>query len=120
MAIFQILSVHKFTAVSAIQLETDWLDIRSLRWLEMLRYKNRLAKMDESRLPVRVYKWMKSLKVDGWVKNVNFILEHANMSECTVLKNTCDLEVLEARLKVINHDRLWLEANTRSKLRTFV
>ena len=57
----------------------------------MLRYKNRLAKMDEDRLPVRVYKWMKSLKVDGWAKNVNFILEHANMSDCSELENSCDL-----------------------------
>ena len=35
------LGVHKFTAVAATQLETDWLYVCSLRWLEIVRYKNR-------------------------------------------------------------------------------
>ena len=114
------LGVNKFTPVAATSLELDWLDPKFVRWLEILRYKNRLAKMEPNRLPVKVYKWEESLNIMGWVKDLKHILEYCNMSECSEMTATCDLDVAEARLKRINRDKWWLEAHSKPKLRTYI
>ena len=114
------LGVNKFTPVPATSIEMDWLCPRFRRWLEILRYKNRLAKMDENRLPVKVYKWEKSLNHSGWVQDLHFILNYCNMPEFGDLATTCDLDVAEARLKRINRDKWWLECSNMSKLRTYI
>ena len=85
----------------------------------MVRYKNRLSKMDEDRLPVKVYKWMESLKVKGWVQDLKHVLNYVNMDDCMNLCNACDLDVFHARAKVLNRDKWWLEAGTKTKLDTF-
>ncbi len=76
--------------------------------------------MEEDRLPVKVYKWMESLRVDGWVKDVKHIITYANMDDSQDFENKCDLDVLQARLKVLNRDKWWLEAGTKTKLETFM
>ncbi len=45
------MGVHKFAPVPAIQIEMDWLCTRYQRWVEMIRFRNRLATMDEGKLP---------------------------------------------------------------------
>ncbi len=50
------LGVHKFTLVAATQIIMDWPDMKTLRWVEILRYKNRLCDMNPDRLPVKLYK----------------------------------------------------------------
>ncbi len=42
------------------------------------------------------------------------------MDECISNNAKCDLDVLEARLKHLNRNKWWLEANDKPKLRTFV
>ena len=61
--------------------------------------------MKNDRLPVKVYKWGKSLKLDGWVKQVKHILQYCDMYDCMLNESKCDLEVLEARLKVLNRNK---------------
>ena len=55
------LGVHKFTPVAATQIIMDWLDMKYLRWCEIVRYRNRLNEMDSDHLPVKLYKLEKSL-----------------------------------------------------------
>ena len=98
----------------------DWLDPRFQRWLEILRYKNHLAKMDEDRLPVKLFKWEKALNHKGWVKDLDFILAYCNISECADLYNLCDLDIAEARLKRLNRDKWWVECHSKPKLRTYI
>ena len=96
------LGVHKFTPVAATQIIMDWLDMKYLRWCEIVRYRNRLNKMDVNRLPVKLYKIEKSLRIRGWVQDLEFILHYANMGDCVELGTNCDLDVLNARLLNIN------------------
>ena len=51
------LGMNKFTPMAATRIEFNWLDPRYQRWVEMLRYKNRLAEMNRNRLPVKVFMW---------------------------------------------------------------
>ena len=76
--------------------------------------------MDSNRLPVKLYKLEKSLRIPGWVQNFKFILYYTNMSESSQLGCKCDLDVLQARLLRINRDKWWLDAGGKTKLRTFV
>ena len=57
------LGTHTFTPLAAIGLELDWLDIRFVCWLEMLRLKNRIVEMHDYRWPKIVWEW--ELEVEG-------------------------------------------------------
>ena len=114
------LGVNKFTPNAPTRLEMDYMDIKFKRWTEMICYKNRLAKMDQDRLPVKVYRWDKSLKRNGWAKQVKAILDHCSMQECMDIDVLCDTDVLEARLHKLNRDLWRVEATTKPKLRTFI
>ncbi len=109
------LGVNRYTAVAATSTELDWLDPKFQRWLEIIRYKNRLATMDPDRLPVKIYKWEESLNHKGWVKDLKFILHYCNMPESTDLDAVCDLDVAESRLKQINRDKCWVECHGKPK-----
>ncbi len=63
---------------------------------------------------------MNQLKVDGWVKNLKHILTYCCMDDCLELHSKCDFDVPQACMKVLNRDNWWLEAGTKTKLRTFV
>ena len=76
--------------------------------------------MSELRIPVKVYKWDKSLRQDCWVSQIKQILQYCDMYECMLKNIPCDLDVLTARLKVLNRNKWWLEANDKPKLRTYV
>ena len=100
---------HKFTPVTVTCIIMDWPDMKSQHWTEIIRYKNRLSKMDENKLLVNLYRLEKSLKITAWVKNMKHTLHYCNMPECTDLSVTCDLDVLSARLLRLNRERWWLE-----------
>ena len=114
------LGVHKFTPVAATKIIMDWPDMKSLRWVEILRYRNRLSEMDSQKLPVKLYHLEKSLKIKGWVQNVESILQYCNMSKCFPLDARCDLDVAQARLHKLNREKWWVEASTMTKLENFV
>ena len=85
------LGVNMFTPTAATWIELDWMDPKYCRWLEMVRYKNHLVDMNNNRLPVKVYKWDLSLKLDTWAKEVNQILVYCNMLECAGIDTKCHL-----------------------------
>ena len=69
------LGVHRFAPVAATKIEMNWLDTRETRWLEMLRYYNKIVEMNDDRLPKIVYEWDKSLDIKAWSSEVKFIME---------------------------------------------
>ena len=62
------LGVNTFTPPSGTRIEMDWINPKYCRWIEMVRYINCLLNMDDNRLPVKVYKWDLSLKLDTWAE----------------------------------------------------
>ena len=74
------LGVNCYAPTPAVSIEFDWIDTKYMRWIEMLRYLNRLIKMDDHRWPVKVHKWDVSLKTKGWADNTNHVLEYVNMN----------------------------------------
>ena len=105
---------------AATKIEIDQMDIKFQRWIKIVRFKYRLAKLDSSRLPVRVYKWESSLKITSWASDFSSILEYCNMSDCDELHLTCDLDVMKARLQRLKRNMWWVEACDKPKLHTFI
>ena len=114
------LGVNKYTPKFATRLEFEWLDPKFQRWIEIARYWNHLVDMKKDRLPVKVLNWDKSLGLNTWYSQLKHILHYSNMDECLHTCSKCDLEVLKARLTVLNKYQWWLEANNKPKLRTYV
>ena len=89
--------------------------------MDIVRYHNRLMDMKNHRLPVIVYKWDHSLKLDSWASEVIHILTYADMlHDSPDTWRKFDLDVVESRLKFLNRQQLWQEAHTKDKLRTFI
>ena len=119
------MGVHKFAPVPALHIEMDWLNTRFQRWLEMIRYRNQLATMNDSKLPRIIYEWDRSLKTDAWASSTDFILEYVNMlnsvnEEDGENLSHVDLDVVKARLYKLCREKWWVSASDMPKLRTFV
>ena len=114
------LGVHKFAPVSATRLEMDWLETREKRWLNMLRYFNRINKMESNRLPKIVYDWDLSLGLNTWASEIQAIASYLginhplNSGESFLIPNAHS-ELLEK-----NRNSWRSEAFQKPKLRTFV
>ena len=76
--------------------------------------------MKSDRWPVKIHKWDKSLNLGCWYSQLKHILYYCNMEDCLDDAVKCDLDVLEARLKVLNRNKWWNEAAEKPKLRTFI
>ena len=75
------LGVHKFAPLPAISIEMDWMCTQFMRWVEMVHYRNRLASMEQDRLPRFIYEWDSALNTDAWANSVVHVLQYANMLE---------------------------------------
>ena len=49
------LGVNKYTPTAATRIKFDWLDPKYQSWIDMIRYWNRLLKMKDDRIPVKIY-----------------------------------------------------------------
>ncbi len=114
------MGVHTFAPVSATHLEFDWMDTKYKCWVEMVRLLNRIKDMKENRLPKLVLRWDASLRANGWADNIRHILDYANMNVDILSEETVDLDALTSRLLRLNRTKWLLEAQTKTKLRTFL
>ena len=111
----------------AILSEIDWLLPCNRSKIEMIRFYNRLLKMDDNKLTKKVFNWDKDLNdrkvVDSWYNEVKTIL-----SECSYqhiyeigsvfpLKST--LKSIKQSLKIRQNECLKLECGNMPKLRIF-
>ena len=114
------LGIHTFAPVASTNKEFNWLDMRSLRWVELVRYLNRLKSMKQNRWPKKVFQWDKSFKTEGWSNQVREIVAYANMSDDFDSLDLVDLDALKTRLLKARKDGWLLEAYSKLKLRTFI
>ena len=114
------MGMHTFASVSATHLEFDWLNYKYKHWIEMICLLNRIKKMKDHCLPKLVLQWDLSLRANGWVDNVKHIREYTSMTTDIMSDEQIDLDVLANRLLKLNCTKWLLEAQTKTKLRTFL
>ena len=105
------LGVHKFTPLPAMHLEMDWMEMKYERWLEVIRYYNRIAVMNPDRWPVVIHQWDKSLKTKAWASGVKHILEYAGMvpeNEEEGENRQINLGKLQTKLMQMNRQHWWV------------
>ncbi len=114
------LGTHIFMPTAALYLELDWLDIKHSRWLEIIRLKKRVIKMDDDRLPKQVWNWSLKERKSTWCQDVKLVLNYAGMLNKDHMYCETDLETLKCRLMERARNSWHLEAFVKPKLCTFV
>ena len=114
------MGVHKNTPILAMMGDMGLVDINIKQSLCMIRYWNRVVKMDQSRLTKRIFLWDYNREVDSWSKNVSIILSSINCSHIFQAKLVCDITHLEYKL-IANYANIWRSLLLeKPKLRTYV
>ena len=115
------LGVHKYAPNLAINGDIGWLSSGVRRWVEMLRYWNRLMKMNDSYLTKKVFEWdYNKRKTQGsWNSDIYKLFTTLEMAHIHSNKELIDLET--ARDYFFNKEmQEWKTAVVNvSKLRTF-
>ena len=114
------LGVHKFAPVSSTKIEMDWLECRESRWLDMLRFFNRINKMNDNRLPKLIYKWDLGLGLDSWASEIKNIAATLGLPITLNDKEEYDLSISYNRLLAANRQKWALESGRKPKLRTYI
>ena len=112
------LGVHKFTALLFLEGELGWYPSDIRRKIAMLRYWNRLTKMNRTRLTHKLFE-VECIKEGPWFKAVRKIFEDIDMAEICNLKTSCNITLCEEVLKKQYSDK-WIDLiKSKPKLRTY-
>ena len=84
-----------------------------------MRYANRLETMDDDRLPKKVLKWEISKGGKGWCSDLAEITRTLHLPH-PFTGILYDLDNAKASLKSLSRREWWAEAETKSKLRSFI
>ena len=112
------LGVHRFTPVAASSIEMDLPDYRYLRWLEMLRYFNRIQNLSEERLPRAMFEFECKHRGDGWLKDIVHITQVLKLDPPV---DGMIYDLTDVRNRIVKHVRQewWSEVSLKPKLRTY-
>ncbi len=113
------LGTHRFTPRAASYIELDWLDNKYMRWVEMLRLKNRIQSMSTSRWPRRVLQWDRVPGTQAWFREISFILHTAGLVTQQDIESETDLDWVSLHLQNQARNMWAVEALGKTKPRTF-
>ena len=114
------MGVHKNTPILAMMGDMGWVDINIEQSVCMIRYWNRVIKLDQSRLTKRIFMWDYNLEEGSWGNNVSTILSSIDYSHLFQAKLVCDIIDVENRL-IDNYTKSWSSLMLeKPKLRTYV
>ena len=113
------LGVHKFAPNLAINGDMGWVSSQTRRFINIMKYWNRLIKMHHSRLTKGVFLWDKSCNAPNWCFDVKEILESISLTNIYV--NVSYANITQIRNKLIHlYENGWREQVYLSpKLRTY-
>ena len=114
------LGVHKFTPLASVRLEMDWIEPKEKRWLDMLRYFNRINTMSSNRLPRIVYEWDMSLGLNTWASEIQKVAANIGYSQPLNFGETFSIKDSYNTLLEQNRISWQSESLKKPKLRTYV
>ena len=121
-AIRYFLGLHRFTPIPALRGEVGWISTQCRRWINMVRFWNRLVEMPENRLTRKLFTWDLAQVDNGqnWSSELQAIFSISQLSHVFERKTVCDLEAF--KVKCGNYDtENWLtQVCGKPKLRTYV
>ncbi len=114
------LGTHVFTPLAALYLEMGWLDVKYVRWLDMIRLKNRINNMNTDRWPKKVWQHDRNTNTDAWFCDVQYILNLIGLTDPGLLESEVDIDYVHRELYQHSKQFWDLEATTKTKLEFFV
>ena len=113
------LGVHSFTAIPALQGEMGWKPSKFRKYINILRFWNRLLKMPDERMTKQIFYNDFNLKNNNWCAKVKYILKLIDCEELFNNQTLCDLTECELLLTNIIEKEWKTQINNKPKLRTY-
>ena len=86
----------------------------------MIRYWNRLIKLDEPRLEKFVFDWDYSVNNNNWCSDIENILESVNLLNLFNEKRICNIQIVKNAI-YDSYENIWIENwRNKTKLRTYI
>ena len=121
-AIRYFLGVHRFTALPALHAEMGWLLPRYRKYLNMLRFWNRVINLPNDRLTKRVFTMDRdrcAKSSQNWTKNIKEIFDLIGMPNTFIKQQECDLNLCKDRLLELFEKECLAAIDRKPKLRSF-
>lgn len=119
-AIRYFMGVHRFAPTLAIYGDTGWIPSQFRRWINMIRFWNRVLSFDEERITKIVFEFDYNRCRNNWccdLKEVFHILELDNYFESKLM---VDIDLVQSKIHTYYSNYWSNEILNISKLRTFV
>ena len=114
------LGVHKYAPTAAIQGDMGWISLKYKRYSAMLRFWNRLIRIDNSRLVKRIFLWYYDNPTDNWCNDILQIAKLVDMDNVYENKEVFDLRKAENKFWLLMKEE-WLDVlKSKPKLRTYM
>ena len=116
------LGVHNFTPIAALQGEMGWLPSKHRKYLNMLRFWNRLQNMPNDRLTKHVFntEYHNFDDYKNWTQNVKEIFTQLNLLPIFQSSSVCDLDICQKRAFEAAEKEWRSVLKTKPKLRTYI
>ena len=116
------MGVHRFAPLLGLEGDTGWLSPKHRRWIEMVRFWNRMLLTQDNRLVKQLFAYDYERCERGknnWCSNVKEIFHKIDLSDKYTNKDTCDLRLVKKSLLDIQEK--WWKDNlpTKPKLRFY-
>ena len=93
------MGIHRFAPIPGFIGDMGWLPLRYTRQIELLRYWNKLIKLDNDRLTKKIFKYDYNLKLPySWCHTVENLLTSYSMNYVFENLNQCDLLVIKNKV----------------------
>ena len=118
-AIRYFLGVHKFTPIPALWGKMGWFPSKYRRYLCMLRFWNRLIKMDDTRLPKRIFLQDCRQANSNWSHDIREVFKILNLTSVYDSKVAVNIRNVKSQLTTIIEKEWKLELESKPKLRLY-
>ena len=113
------LGVHRFAPIAALHGDMAWLSLKYTRYIAMLRFWNRLIKMDNSRLTKRIFLWCHDYPDNTYCEDIKKISDIMNLSHVYHTKGIFNIEQIKQTCQELMHVEWQGEVQSKPKLRTY-
>ena len=117
-AIRYFLGVHCKAPLLGMEGDIGWQNCKVRHRVNMIRYWNRLIRMDEDRLTRKVFEWDYKRK-HCWTKEIYAIFNSVGLSDLYEQKLECDLKCIEKKLMENRNNEWYNLLALKPKLRTY-
>ena len=107
------LGVNKYAPNAGVQGDMAWLSLKYRRYIAMLRFWNRLIKLDTTRITKRVFNWYYENPENNWCSDIRRISYLLNMPEVYRSRTAFDLQATENKV----HELMQREWSTNLQLK---